>query len=63
MDTVSTTLSNCLYVLMNHPEVLKKLQEEIDAEFDMTLEVKVILSILFTISKINKTFVVDTSTD
>jgi cytochrome P450 len=51
MDTVSTTLSNCLYVLMNHPEELKKLQEEIDAEFDMTLEVKVILSILFTILK------------
>jgi cytochrome P450 len=39
MDTVSTTLTNCIYVLMQHPEEMTKLQEEIDSDFDMNLEV------------------------
>jgi cytochrome P450 len=42
MDTVSTTLVNCMIILMKHPEEMKKLQEEIDSDFDMTLEVNFI---------------------
>ena len=39
MDTISITLANCMYVLIQHPEEMRKLQEEIDSDFDMTLEV------------------------
>ncbi len=39
MDTVSTTLSNTMYILMKYPDEMRKLQEEIDVKFDFTLEV------------------------
>ncbi len=31
-----------MIILMKHPEEMKKLQEEIDSDFDMTLEVNFI---------------------
>jgi cytochrome P450 len=39
MDTVSTTMSNCIYILTEHPEEMKKLQDEIDSVYDPSLEV------------------------
>lgn len=35
-ETISITLANCMYVLAKYPDELKKLQREIDEEFDFT---------------------------
>lgn len=47
METVTTTLGNCIYVLSKYPEEMKKLQEEIDEKFDFTLEVLFFMTIHF----------------
>jgi cytochrome P450 len=39
METVTTTLGNCIHILCKYPEEMKRLQDEIDEKFDFTLEV------------------------
>ena len=41
-ETTSTNLSYCMFVLARHPEEMKKLQAEIDKEFNPSSDVKII---------------------
>ena len=42
-ETVSTTMSYCIDMLVRHPDEMVKLQNEIDATFDPNLQVLVML--------------------
>jgi hypothetical protein len=39
MESVSIALGNCIHALCLYPNEMKKLQQEIDGQFDSNLEV------------------------